>query len=118
MTFIQLMPLPLAVVNIHQLPVMRIPVAVHVVQPTLRPHADLLTVEGALLPSLSMEGRLTVQNPLHAQDVEVLIWKFTVDLVAMEHVQGPPTVMSIQLIGLPPVAAMILLPRVPTVPHL
>ena len=118
MTFIQLMPLPLAVVNIHQLPVLQIPVAVHAVPPTLRPDADLLTVEGALLPSLSMEGRLTVQNSLHAQDVEVLISTFTVDVVALGHVQDPPTVISTQLIGLPPVAAMILLPHVPTVPDL
>ena len=121
---IQLMPLPLAAVKVQLFAVLCILVDLQLVQPFLTLRANLRYVIGAELISLSMEGRLTVISPLpgtptlHAQDVEVLISTFTVDVVALEHVQDPPTVIFTQQIGLPPVAAMILLPHVPTVPDL
>ena len=121
---ILLMPLPLAAVKIQLFTVLCILVDLQLVRPFLTLRANLSYVMSAELISLSMEGRLTVISPLpgtptlHAQDVEVLISAFTVDLVALGHVQDPPTVISTQLIGLPPVAAMILLPHVPTVPDL
>ena len=120
---ILLMPLPLAAVKIQLFAVLCILVDLQLVQPFLMLRANLVYVMGAELISLSMEGRLTVISPLpgtptlHAQDVEVLISALTVDVVALG-VQDPPTVIFTQQIGLPPVAAMILLPHVPTVPDL